>query len=264
MSCMLVRVGVDQGYGKWNAPVDPDTLEFVYVPIPEREDMRFQPGLSTSYADLRPALVSFGTGRQVAPQNRAALPPALTERHTHLDPDFDHLTYGDNGVRRGKELAAFGPGDSVVFFAGLRPCRPCEHRLLYAIVGYFRIAEVVRVASVPRSRWGENAHTRRGEPRGDDIVVRADPARSGRLRRCIPIGEWRERAYRIRSDLLRDWGGISATNGYIQRSAVPPTFTDPERFLKWFERQKPELVAQNNTSTSAASKARRGSTCRTA
>lgn len=263
MRCMLVRVGIDQAYGKWNAPVDPDTREFVYVPIPEREGMPFQPGLATAYADVIGALQMFANGRAVAAASGVALPPALASRHTHLDPDFQTRTYGDNGVRRGKQLAEFGPGDGVVFFAGLRPCRPCEHRLVYAIIGYFRVAEVVRVASIPRSRWGENAHTRRADQRANDVVVRADPSRSGRLRRCIPIGEWRDRAYRVRPDLLREWGGLSARNGYIQRSAVPPTFNDPERFMAWFEQQEPELIARNNLGI-ATSQSRRGDTCRTA
>jgi hypothetical protein len=32
---LLVRVGVDQAYGSWNAPVNPETLDFAYVPIPD-------------------------------------------------------------------------------------------------------------------------------------------------------------------------------------------------------------------------------------
>jgi hypothetical protein len=225
--------------------------------------MPFHPSLATSYADVVTALKTFVTGRDAATTNGVALPTALASRQTHLDPDFETLTYGDNGVRRGKQLAHFGPGDGVVFFAGLRPCRHSEHRLLYAIIGYFRITEVVRVASIPRSRWRENAHTRRGDQRGEDVVVRADPKSSGRLRRCIPIGEWRDRAYRVRSDLLREWGGLSARNGYIQRSAVPPTFKNPERFMAWFEQQAPELIARNNPEI-ASSNSRRGHTCGTA
>jgi len=41
-----------------------------------------------------------------------------------------------------------------------------------------------------------------GEP---DIVVRAKSGVSGRLTQCIPIGEWRDRAYRVRKDLLKTW-----------------------------------------------------------
>ena len=125
----------------------------------------------------------------------------------------------------------------MVFYASLRPVRACEHRLVYAIIGVFRVAEAVRLADVPSGRWHENAHTRRSDRNSTDIIIRGDPARSGRLRSCIPIGEWRDRSYRVRRDLLREWGGLSCRNGFIQRSAVPPMFIAPERFLAWFERQ---------------------------
>jgi hypothetical protein len=134
----------------------------------------------------------------------------------------------------------------VAFFAGLRPIRPCAHRLIYALIGLYRVTECVRVRDVPRSRWTENAHTRRDGNHPDDVIVRADPSSSGRLRRCIPIGEWREQSYRVTRDLLDAWGGISARNGYIQRSAVPPRIFNPVRFLRWFDDQQPELVTANN------------------
>ena len=45
---LLVRVGVDGTYGKWNAPVDPDDWSFVYVPVPEYADSQ-RSGLETTY-----------------------------------------------------------------------------------------------------------------------------------------------------------------------------------------------------------------------
>jgi hypothetical protein len=142
----------------------------------------------------------------------------------------------------------------VVFYASLRPVRRCEHRLVYAIIGLFRVAEAVRLRDVPMCRWPENAHTRRLERRDTDIILRGDPARSGRLRRCIPIGEWRDRSYRVRRDLLEVWGDISCRNGFIQRSVVPPTFRAPECFLAWFEKQGAELTAANNPETSSTAR----------
>lgn len=35
-----------------------------------------------------------------------------------------------------------------------------EHRLVYALVGLYRVAESVRAQSVPALRWSENVHTR--------------------------------------------------------------------------------------------------------
>jgi hypothetical protein len=164
----------------------------------------------------------------------------------HLDPDFEYLTYGDNGMRRGRSVGALREGDFIAFFASLRPTRPVAHTLIYALIGLFRLGDVVCVGSIPSSRWGENAHTRRIKHSETDVIVRAERTTSGRLRRCIPIGEWRNRAYRVRTDLLESWGHLSCRDGYIQRSAVPPAFLEPARFITWFEAQAPQLVPSNN------------------
>lgn len=240
----LVRVGVDQAFGCWNAPVDPTTFEFVYVPIPD--DVPFQPGLRTPFSPLRHTVQRFLDERITDGTKLLPMPVQLTRRSMHLDPDFERLTYGDNGERRGKGIADFVRGDLLVFYAGLRPCRPCDHRLVYAIVGVFKVDQVVRLDQVDKAQWAENAHTRRLEHRAQDVIVRADHRHSGRLRNCIPIGEWRAGAYRVRSDLLHEWGDLSCRDGFIQRSAVPPMLKAPTRFLRWFERQGPSLVRENN------------------
>ncbi|HEX4451708.1 MAG TPA: hypothetical protein VH143_12605 [Kofleriaceae bacterium] len=244
MRGLLVRVGIDQAFGGWNAPVDPDTHEFVYVPIPDRD---LRPNLATRYASVSDALGSFASAR-VTDDKARALPVDLTTHVMHLDPDFRWLTYGDTN-RRGKGLAAFDRDDVVVFYAGLRPCRPSDQRaskLIYAIIGVYRVSEVVRLSNVEESRWHENAHTRRSTHAGDDLIVRASPRISGRLRKCIPIGGWRDGAYRVFPDLLVAWGDLSCKDGFLQRSAVPPTFRDPERFVAWLADQQPEFMQANN------------------
>lgn len=243
MRAYLLRVGIDQAFGGWNAPVDPRTNEFVYVPIPEGSAQR--PGLATPYELVRPALARFAEAHPDAPPRAVQLPAALASANMHLDPDFGALTYGDT-ERRGRGLAGLDGGDLVVFYAGLRPVSPCPHALLYALVGLYRVAEVVRLGAVPATHWHENAHTRRSEHRPADVIVRADPRASGRLRTCLPVGEFRDRAYRVASDVLDAWGGISCRDGYLQRSAVPPRILDPARFLAWLERCRPQLVGANN------------------
>lgn len=245
MRATLVRIGIDQAYGGWNAPVDPETNEFVYVPIPEGSKVAQHPTLATTYSTILPALAEFAAARPSVAQQLVSLPAVLENAATHLDPDFDQLTYGDNGERRGKEITTFERGDVLVFYAGLRPVTPCPHRLLYALVGLYRVASVSRVSDFPKSRWNENAHLRRLNARPTDVVVHGDQGRSGRLRRCIPVGEFRSGAYRVRPDLLAAWGGLSCKDGFIQRSAVPPRFTDPLRFLAWFERTGAECLAAN-------------------
>jgi hypothetical protein len=243
-----VRVGIDQAYGKWNGPVDPETYDFVYVPIPDERDIR--PDLATPYGGLRDALTGFANGR-VVDDKACALPASLLERNMHLDPDFRWLTYGNNPNFRGTGvIGSLVAGDLAVFYAGLRPCRRGGQartgKLIYAIIGVYRVSEVVRLATVEEARWSQNAHTRRLAPNPDDVIVRATPGRSGRLRRCLPIADFRDRAYRVFPELLATWGHLSCNDGYLQRSAVPPTFLDPARFIGWFEAQQPELLQDNN------------------
>lgn len=224
--------------------MDPDTNEFVYVSIPESRPMR--PSLATPYCLVEPALARFAEAHPKAPDRSIRLPSDLTAQHMHLDPDFGHLTYGDGAKRRGKPLLDLDGDDLVVFYSGLRPVLTCEHRLVYALVGLYRVREVVRLESVVKARWSENAHTRCVQLEPTDVIVRAQPGRSGRLRRCIPIGEYRDGAYRVTRPILEAWGGLSCRNGYLQRSAVLPSFSDAPRFFRWFERQSPELVSANN------------------
>jgi hypothetical protein len=244
MRALLVRVGVDQAYGRWNAPVDADG-HFVYVPIPEERGTRFQPGLERRYDEVLPGLERFCRTRSCDLRGDLRFPDRLLERAMHLDPDFEHLTYGDNGDRRGAGMSDMVRGDLLVFYGGLRPVHRSEHKLVYALIGAFVVDEVVRIHDVPRTSWHENAHTRKLKHGSPDIIVRGLRGRSGRFDRALPIGEWRSGAYRVRKDMLKRWGGLSVKDGFIQRSAVPPSFNRPERFVAWLKRQRIRLVARN-------------------
>ena len=164
----------------------------------------------------------------------------------HLDPDFECLTYGDEGGRRGAGMVNMSDGDLLVFYGGLRPVHPCEHTLVYALMGMYVVQEVVPVADVPPPLWHENAHVRKVKRGETDIVVRAKPGVSGRFDRCVPIGEFRKGAYRVQQKVLDAWGGLSVKDGFIQRSAVPPSFNDPRKFLNWLKKQDIRLLARNN------------------
>jgi len=248
MKAILVRIGIDHSYGGWNAPCDPANGGFAYVPIPESKGTRFHPRCKRTFSEARPATEDLFAGSGME------WPKHLDQAAMHLDPDFEHLTYGDVGDRRGSEIRQLGSGDLLVFYAGLRSIRPGDQHLVYAIVGLFVVEEVVMAADVPRRRWHENAHTRKVKRGDSDIVVRARPGVSGRCERFVSIGEYRNRAYRVRDDLLKKWGGLSVHDGYIQRSARPPRFLKPERFLKWWERHGITLV-QDNFGTAASSAA---------
>jgi len=230
---LLVRVGIDSTDGCWNAPMRLATGDFAYVTITETKPQR--DGMARMYDEFVPVANRFGD----------RLPRELLGTPTHLDPDFDQLTYGDQGQRGKRITAHLTAGDLLAFFAALRPVDGPARPLIYALIGLYVISEIMPALSVPQSRWAENAHSRR-EPGDSDIVVRAKAGVSGRLRRCIPIGELRGGVYRVRNDLLDAWGGLDIKDGYIHRSVRLPAFHDAPRFYRWFLAQKPELVAENN------------------
>jgi Nucleotide modification associated domain 3 len=245
MNALLVRIGVDQKFGAWNAPVDAER-RFVYVPIPEKRGTSFHPGLERRYGEVLPALHRFCGAHERDLYDDLRFPRDLLSHAMHLDPDFECLTYGDDGGRRGARMAKMTEGDILVFYGGLRPVHPCKHRLIYALLGLYVVENVLPAASVPAQRWHENAHVRKITRRETDIVVRAKPELSGRFERCIPIGEWRDGAYRVCRNLLDEWGGLSVKDGFIQRSAVPPAFTRPDRFLRWLKKQRIKCLRTNN------------------
>lgn len=172
-------------------------------------------------------------------------PKTLQQRNMHLDPDFEHLTYGDNGMRRGAGIATLGRDDLLVFYAGLRSIVDPKE-LVYALAGLFVVEEVVRAVHVPAERRHQNAHTRWATVSVNDVIVRGKDGLSGRFDRCVPIGEWRDKAYRVCRDVENAWGRLAVKNGYIQRSAVPPAFLDASRFWNWFQRQRIALLKRNN------------------
>jgi len=233
MNGLLVRVGIDSTDGGWNAPVRMSSGDFAYVTITDTKSLRR--GMARLYDEFVPVAARFGE----------TLPESLLGKPTHLDPDFEQLTYGDQGQRGKRITSVLTAGDLLAFFAALRPVDGPARPLIYALIGLYIVEEIVPAKSVPRARWAENAHSRR-VPSDSDIVVRARTGVSGRLHRCIPIGEFRHRVYRVRKDLLKTWGGLDIKDGYLQRSVRLPAFLDAAKFYHWFLAQQPELIQRNN------------------
>lgn len=260
MKGYLIRVGIDQTKqsGGFNAPVNPVTGEFAYVPIKENIPSRPE-DLTTNYRDfIQPCCV---LGKE--------LPDILWQERTHLDPDFSKLTYGDidgNDVglenqkpnHRGKPLKDLEENDFLVFYAGLERTKHLpEHagykdKLAYAIIGFYRVKDKPISAKefVRRGFADCNAHTR-CEYNAAAIIISAKEGESGRLSKCIPIGEFRDKAYRVTKDLLIISGGFSNNpTGYLQRSIILPKFAEPEKFLDWFYKKLAEcqtvFIKENN------------------
>ncbi len=243
MKVLLVRVGIDSEYGGWNAPVNPSTGEFAYVPIPETSEV--YSGYEKPYEQFKIPCQKLGVD----------IPKRLFNyKSAHLDPDFSNLAYGDNN-QRGRRVCELEENDIVAFYAGLRSTEPKteperKRKLIYALIGLYVVDKVIPAECISEKDWYKNAHTRRPFDKTDIIVFAksglSKSRLSGRLERCIQIGGRRDNADRVTCELLDEWGGLSVKNGYIQRSATLPWFCNPEKFYEWFKNYKIQLVESNN------------------
>lgn len=233
---LLVRVGIDQGFKDCaNAPYDPKSREFLYVPIHERPEMKHKYRIRRTYDEIENCAPFEKLGYR-------SIKKLIDNKHVmHLDPDFEHLTYGDQG-QRAKQIVSADP-EFLAFYASFRATR--NEPLCYGLIGIMYVDEIVDAMDVSKSRWDENAHTRRKPVQGE-IIVRAMRKVSGRFTKVLPIGEYRDRAYRVTHDILDEWGGLSVKNGYLQRSARLPRFQVPERFKRWLDAQNVTLMRDNN------------------
>jgi hypothetical protein len=145
MNGLLVRVGIDSTDGRWNAPVRLASGEFAYITITDTKPLRH--GMARRYDEFVPVAKRFGE----------QLPPELLGMPTHLDPDFDQLTYGDQGQRGKRITSLLIAGDLLAFFAAMRPVDGPAKPLVYALIGLYVIKEVVPALGVPGARWSENA-----------------------------------------------------------------------------------------------------------
>jgi hypothetical protein len=244
---LLVRVGIDlsEKGGKWNSRVDLQSGEFIYMPIPGGRDEPHVHGLKRGYEELISSLKKFGDAHGKDIYKDWEFPKKLLSRDMHLDPDFEYLSYGDL-AKRGKKLTELKEGDFIAFYSSFKPISPPEKPLYYALVGFYKIQEIVCPIDVLEDRRKENAHTRILERRKTDIIVRGEPGESARLDKCILIGERRDNAYRVMKNVEDCWGGLCVKNGFLQRSGSPPFFKDPEKFLRWFSDQEVSLIQKNN------------------
>jgi Nucleotide modification associated domain 3 len=261
MVVMLVRVGADStdAGGRWHSPANVASKTFTYVPItedrPELLSERLRP-YRKRYIDHTGLVESLRTiGEQ--------LPPELPEKTTHLDPDYACLTYGDFGARaaciRKNNLDT---GDIIVFYSALRPIGVPHQAggLIYGLTGMLTLACAPMTYDdfIVMHGRDHNAHTRRDKwadtsDRKLDLVIVGDPKGSGRFLNYIEIGSHRpnclrngRHSYRIRRELIADhFGEISASDGYLERSAYLPIFREPDRFMAWLHARKPQLIHSN-------------------
>lgn len=105
-SILILRVGMDLGYGGLG-PLFPDG-SFEYVPIPE----------NPKKSSLRSLLYS-----QISAQSGGSVEQFVPKRYrgtlAHYDPEFSTFTYGDPTKHKRGQLLRLRKQDLLVFYAGL-------------------------------------------------------------------------------------------------------------------------------------------------
>ncbi len=87
MQGLLVRVGIDQTYGGWNAPCREDGA-FCYIPMQPLDSEKFDQGFETTYDEFEQDYQRFAGAE-------SHFPKRLHQKTCHLDPDFRFVTESD-------------------------------------------------------------------------------------------------------------------------------------------------------------------------
>ena len=139
--------------------------------------------------EVNAELARFGVGCGVPAQDRFLLPFRLHNEPMHLDPDFLHLTYGDD-PRRGRRLKEFKEDDFIAFYSSLQPLQ--GGKLVYALIGLFVLAgSPIRASEIADPQRLCNEHTRWKNVKVGDIVAfgkarQATQDRADSLTRDLP------------------------------------------------------------------------------
>lgn len=232
MKGLLLRVGIDRGFGGCLAPIFDDG-SFEYIPIPER----CATSENRMYADL--------PGRNC--RTLADFVPAnLHNSAPHFDPEFETFTYGDPTRNKRKQLLKLDSGDLLIFYAGLEPGNGIDIPRLF-IIGYFTVKQVYDFNKIARSERGSvvqkirnNAHAKRKSIDEGLVVVEGDPQESRLLPKAIPLGD-------SRNHVMLDLARILGYKGSVLRAIGH--WIDEEhiqRVKKWLDSGVPVLVEENS------------------
>ena len=176
MRVYLANVGANSGH-RFASPLFEDG-SFEFIPIPEDEGQTS----GVRYSDLRS---HYDPSSSLLPY----VPPRLHDAVCHNDPEFETLTYGDNGENgRSSALTRIQPGDVLLFLARLERWADGKRagQFGFYLIGGLSTdyAEFITPQSGRRDRFAKNAHAIRGDERFFGV---AGTSRSRRFRRAVPL-----------------------------------------------------------------------------
>ena len=225
---VLLRVGVDAGYGGIQGPLFEDgSFEFICIPDNKRVSVHTYGNMTGS--DGRPL-----SGYFAAPRRHQ-----MAGQHVHVDPEFETFTYGDPTTPK-RSLRHLKPGDFLVFYCGLQEWEAekgwnRDHRPALYLAGYFEVALAGMAGDfeqmVLATELGKNFHVRYPtvfQQQKDDLVLVKGGGGSRMFQKAHRISsEGKDRAgkpLKVLSPEMRKVFGDFGGHVSIQRS--PPRWVD--------------------------------------
>lgn len=232
MKVVLLRVGIDSDSGGMQGPLFGNG-SFEFVPIPVESDYknrrRGHQTISTygnTLGNYKRRLIDYFPERR---QNK------YRDQPIHQDPEFGTCTYGDP-TRPKARLRNLGPGDLLVFYAGLEGWGDCKAEPGLYIIGYFEVLKAGRVEKFAKREiqtvFGKNAHVkdeRRFTKDKATLVLVKGSKKSRLLKKAVLISETgsncKGQPLKILSKKMQSVFGHF--NGHVSIQRSPPRWVYP-------------------------------------
>jgi len=199
MKAVLIRVGIDYGYGAVSPIFADDT--YVYIPIYYKNKILMERNEKRTYNDIECKYHDDGLGlRKIGGNTNLAfyLPKKLRDKVIHLDPEFESYTYGEPGSIKRASLLKLNEGDLLVFYLGGKNWDDkTDNELGVYIFGYFTVRAVYdwnnlgkkEQRELSKNYFSKNAHIISSKPKKNLVIVKGFSTKSKKFKYCIKISE---------------------------------------------------------------------------
>lgn len=185
MKALLLRVGIDKGYGALS-PVFSD-MSFEYIPIFIKNIKEIEKNEKRSYSSLKGFTNKFLS---------EYLHNKFKDKLVHLDPEFKTFTYGDPTRVKRSALLKLEKDDLLIFYIGGR--KQIGKNLFEDgcfIIGFFEIMKIVdwnnttpAEKKIYQREFKNNAHIISSKSRNNLVIVKGG-SKSKLLKKCIQISK---------------------------------------------------------------------------
>lgn len=199
MKALLLRVGIDNGYGAVSPIFADNTYE--YIPIYYKNKKLVEMNEKRTYKDIKCKYRDDGIGinKNGGYTNLSYyLPSKIHNKVIHLDPEFETFTYGEPTFPKRAALLKLEKGDLLVFYLGGKNWEDkTDEELGVYIFGYFSVEFIYEwnnlyekeQKTLSNKKLSNNAHIISSKPRNNLVIVKGSSTKSKRLKYCIKISE---------------------------------------------------------------------------